>query len=270
MTPRRNSCWDCFPREAASKPPLIAHSEEHGFWTVLSNSKAAIWCEPWLWVDFPCWNGDQDLVASCSEQIILELGVCWSLMLLINRCNCHSQFKREGVRARQELQRGWSASLTCRDVILWGTELWGSSFPHSAEPQTIFAPNCCALPELEQSQDSKRQSCACSSTNLPEAALLSAATHPQSAWNEGNALWLACIKLMRTGGLGGTWHYHFLESSFVTGIHRERENTELPFKKSLCLQQVTAVAVLMWSQGSYRCDITQNWGLAIDFTANIP
>lgn len=50
----------------------------------------------------------------------------------------------------------------------------------------------------------------------------------------------------------------------------ETENTEPPFKKPLCLQQVTAVAVLTQSQGSYRCDITRNWGLAIGFTANIP
>lgn len=40
--------------------------------------------------------------------------------------------------------------------------------------------------------------------------------------------------------------------------------------KSLCVQQVTAVAILILSQGSYRCDITQNLGLDIDFTANIP
>lgn len=51
--------------------------------------------------------------------------------LLIKRCNCHSQFKREGARARRELQRDWITSLTCRDVIMSGRVPWGSNFHHS-------------------------------------------------------------------------------------------------------------------------------------------
>lgn len=73
--------WTAPPREAASKPPLIALSGEHGFWTLLSNFRAAVWCEPWFSVDLPCWNEDQDLAAFCFQQIFLELGICWSLML---------------------------------------------------------------------------------------------------------------------------------------------------------------------------------------------
>lgn len=169
--------------------------------------------------------------------------------MLINKCNCHSRFKREGARARRELQRDWITSLTCRDVIMSGRALWGNSFCHSRQqpaehrratsylfPKLLYPSRTGALiqqPEIKPHVLQHRGHKLSGGWRYflpPMLAENPLSTHTKNTWNEGNALQLVCTKLIRTGGYDAqaVSTIIFLAGPFVTEIHR------VPAKEGKC------------------------------------